>query len=113
MTKTHVTKWGVGWVDNSRKDPGCLENQVPLLFKGAPACANEACFLVPPRPRASLRRPPKLPLKHPQVEKPDVEGKRKPALSGTSNELNGNPWLLGMGVELWGVIASSQFVLML
>lgn len=49
MTKTHVTKWGVGWVDNPRKDPGCLENQVPMLLKGAPACANEACSLVAPR----------------------------------------------------------------
>lgn len=65
MTKTHVTKWGVGWVHNSRKDPGCLENQVPMLLKGVPPCANEACSLV--APGVSLGRPSKLPLKHPQT----------------------------------------------
>lgn len=83
-----------------------------MLLKGAPACANEVCFLV--APGVSLGRPSKLPLKHPQTGGESLTCKEEEAcIVWDSSELNDKPWLLEMGVELWGVIASSQLVLML
>lgn len=70
----------------------------------APACANEACFLVVPW--ESSRRPSKFPLKHAsdRWRKPDVKRQEEAFIvwNKMKNTME-NPWILGTGVrvKLW------------